>query len=93
MSIFAVIQQNARGEAGTLEVAVRTSGHPSYPVQADVWLIMFPGTAQALCDELGITPEGSNGTAVVLEVSSYYGRANPAIWSWLKQNWQGTLLG
>jgi hypothetical protein len=93
MSIFTVIQQNASGDKGTLDAAVRDSGLSHYPVQPDVWLVKFEGTAAGLCDRLEITPDGAMGTAVVTEVTSYYGRANPAVWSWLRQSWEGAPLG
>ena len=93
MSIFTVIQQVPSGEAGTLEEAIRNSAFPHYPVTPSVWLIRYQGTAVNLCGALGITPDGAYGTAVVTEVGSYYGRANPAIWTWIKQNWDGGPLG
>lgn len=91
MSIFVVIAQNEKGPAGTLSAKVAASGLPSYPLQSDVWLVSSRSTAQELCSTLGIYPEGTYGTAVVTEVGSYYGRANPAIWTWLKANWEGAV--
>ena len=41
------------------------------------------GTAQELSATLGVT-SGTNGAALILEVASYFGRANPNIWSWVK---------
>lgn len=93
MSIFVVVAQSEEGPAGTLAAKVAQSGLPSYPLQDDVWLLSYRGTAQDLCSTLGIYPDGANGTAVVIEVGSYYGRANPAIWTWMKTNWEGTPLG
>jgi len=33
------------------------------------------------------------GSAVVIEAASYFGRANPAIWSWIKTHWEGVEVG
>ena len=93
MSIFVVVQQNATGPAGTLASKITETRLPSYPLSVGVWLIAYRGTAQDLCGVLGIQPDATHGTAVVTEVSSYYGRANPAIWTWIKTNWEGQPLG
>jgi hypothetical protein len=47
------------------------------------WLVSTKGTAQELSAKLGVT-SGDNGAAVIVEVASYFGRANPNIWSWIK---------
>lgn len=93
MSIFVIIAQNEQGPEGSLATKIATSRLPTYPLQSDVWLVAYRGTAVELCTTLGIFPEGGFGTAVVTEVGSYYGRANPAVWSWLKSNWEGAPLG
>jgi hypothetical protein len=46
------------------------------------WFVSAPGTTKELCDQLGIT-DGTNGTAVVVSVASYWGRAHQDIWEWL----------
>jgi hypothetical protein len=48
------------------------------------WLISTTGTAQGLSEKLGVT-NGNNGAAVIFEIASYFGRANPNIWSWIKE--------
>ena len=50
------------------------------------WLVSANRTAKELSDQLGIT-DGSNGSAIVLEVASYFGRADPNVWSWIKLHW------
>jgi len=92
MSIFAIIQQNPAGPSGRLADAIERDGNPSYALSEEVWLYSLPGTAREVSELLGIA-DGSNGSAVVVEVGSYFGRANPAIWSWIKQNWEGTPIG
>ena len=92
MSIFVVVQQNASGPGGTLAKAVADANMPNYKIADGVWLVAHPGTAKDTSEKLGI-PGGTNGTAVVTEVASYFGRANPAIWSWIKQNWEGKAIG
>ncbi|MGH9599934.1 MAG: hypothetical protein ACRD27_08715 [Terracidiphilus sp.] len=48
------------------------------------WLIVLPSTTTTieLSLDLGIT-DGSNGGAIVLSVSSYYGRSSPSTWEWI----------
>ncbi len=92
MSIFVVIQQNASGPSGTLADAIRGSNLQNYKLANGAWLVSGAGTAKDISEKLNI-PGGAIGTAVVTEVASYYGRADPAIWSWIKQNWEGTPIG
>lgn len=46
------------------------------------WLIASIGTAKEMSDKLGVT-DGSNGSAIVLATSSYYGRASNQVWEWI----------
>jgi hypothetical protein len=88
MSIFVVVQQNKSGPKGSLADMIGSIGMPHYALSEGVWLVANDGTARDTCEKLGIA-EGETGTAVVTEVGSYFGRANPAIWSWIKANWGG----
>jgi hypothetical protein len=92
MSIFVVVQQNASGPKGSLAEAITSTGLPSYQLRDGVWLLSNEGTARETSEKIGIA-EGETGTAVVAEVGSYFGRANPAIWTWIKKNWGGQPLG
>lgn len=49
--------------------------------------ISFHGTAQELSNILGVT-DGSNGTGVIVGVSSYYGRGPTNIWDWISSRWE-----
>jgi hypothetical protein len=40
-------------------------------------------TAIEVSNALGIT-DGSNGSAIVVSIGSYYGRASSDIWEWMK---------
>lgn len=51
------------------------------------WLVSAVGvTSQQISEKLGIS-SGENGAAIAVELASYYGRANPNIWTWIKANW------
>lgn len=39
-------------------------------------------TAKDVSDKLGIT-DGSNGSAIVLNIAGYFGRSNPQVWEWI----------
>jgi hypothetical protein len=56
------------------------------------WLISTEGTAQQLSEKLGVT-SGANGAAVIVEMASYFGRANPSIWSWIKDKLEPPVRG
>ena len=87
MAIFAIIKQP--GSADNVGFAVH-SQYPAlhYDLGADAWLVAAQSTAQDVSEKLGIT-SGINGSAIIVEVASYFGRANPAIWTWIKANWEG----
>lgn len=91
MAIFAIIKQPGPGaDLGTAIRAHFPATH--YDLGEGSWLVAAPTTAQDLSNQLEIT-SGINGSNIVVEVASYYGRANPAIWTWMKANWEGTPLG
>jgi hypothetical protein len=46
------------------------------------WIIAANGTSQDVSDRLGVTA-GNTGTAIVVSVSGYYGRAPTNIWEWM----------
>jgi len=90
MSIFAIIKQP--GQTDNVGDSIRMhfpTAH--YTLGADAWLVSATTTAQELSERLGIT-SGISGSAIVIEAASYFGRANPAIWSWIKANWEGPPL-
>ena len=49
------------------------------------WLISAKATAKDVSDKLQIT-DGTSGAALIIEMASYFGRANRAIWTWIKNN-------
>lgn len=93
MAIFMITSQpgpNSEELAGAIANAVGSEN--TFPLGNSSWLVSAQGTAQDLSNRIGIT-EGHAGSAIVIEAASYYGRANPAIWSWIKANWEGAPLG
>ena len=61
-----------------------------YKLQADAgWLINYSGTTVELCNFLGITGQESGehsliGSAMVVPVTTYYGRGPSNMWEWIK---------
>ncbi len=51
------------------------------------WLVSSNQTVKQVSDSIGLT-NGENGAGVIVEVASYFGRANPNIWNWIKNNWE-----
>ena len=56
----------------------------SLEVAPGQWLLVRPSTTTTIdvAGELGIT-DGSVSGAIVLSVSSYYGRSKPSTWEWI----------
>jgi hypothetical protein len=94
MAVFAVIAQPQAGEdPAKLPQAVQALfADNSLLIGAGSWLIAHVGTVQDLSGKLGIT-DGASGAALVFEVGSYFGRANPNIWTWIKTKWEATSGG
>jgi hypothetical protein len=89
MAIFAIIKQPSP-DPTRLEAVIKAkfpTGH--YALSDSAWLIAARGTAVEVSAQLGLGPTPEL-TAVVIEVGSYYGRANPAIWTWIKTNWEAS---
>jgi hypothetical protein len=59
-------------------------GKASYSLPRGNWLIAYQGTSQQLTEELQITGVG-DASGIIMSISSYWGRTNPAVWEWLKQ--------
>lgn len=52
-------------------------------IWAGQWLISATGTTQQISDLLGIGA-GVSGSGIVFSVVTYWGRANPNVWEWMK---------
>lgn len=50
----------------------------------DKFFIRFEGTSNELSEKLGVA-DGSTGTAIILLVTAYHGRAPKSIWEWVAQ--------
>jgi hypothetical protein len=94
MAVFAVIAQPQAGtDAAKLPQAVQALFPNDFLlVGTGSWLIAHAGTVQDLSGKLGIA-DGSNGAALIFEIASYFGRANPNIWTWIKTKWEATSGG
>jgi len=73
------------------EATERTIASDSrYELQADSgWLIHFSGTTVELTNHLGITGQEKGqishvGSAMVIPITSYYGRGPTDMWEWLR---------
>ena len=88
MTIFAVIKQSGPNSEKLAAAVATHFPQQHYDLGNGTWLVAATGTASDVSAKLGITPEGAEGSAVILEIASYYGLANPAIWTWVKTNWE-----
>ena len=88
MAVFAVIVQAESVDAKLAAAIQQHYATANYQLDGDRgWLVAGRGTAQEVSNTLGIT-DGTNGAALVAEMASYFGRANPNIWTWIKDNWE-----
>ena len=54
-----------------------------FELDEDKWFVSFDGISRDLAEKLGIRGEPKIGSGIVIPVTSYSGRANPALWEWL----------
>jgi hypothetical protein len=82
MAVFMVLP---RAPTPKLDAAIQASfPDDSFQLSGNQWMVSFRGTAVALSEKLGIT-DGANGSAVIAQIGSYYGRAPRDVWDWIKQ--------
>lgn len=93
MAVYAIIRQPGPNSEKLEESLIAGYGPDKVlNVGPETWLVAASGTAMNVSEHVGIT-SGHAGSALVLEVGSYFGRANPSIWSWIKANWEGPPIG
>lgn len=88
MAIFLLAQTSLVDTSKLAKKLQKMFPDEHYVAGAGAWLVSTEGTAQNLSQELGIS-EGEITSVIVAEISSYHGRADPAIWSWIKEKWEG----
>jgi hypothetical protein len=83
MAVFVVLSRTPNPRLD--QVIKEKFANDAMQLSENQWLVSFSGTAVALSTDLGITGEGGNtGSAIVAQISSYYGRASSAVWDWIK---------
>jgi hypothetical protein len=95
MTVFVIIPQpnpNASRLPGAIKAAFPGPDAVYDLDEGKGWLVSSTGTAQSVSEKLGITT-GENGGALVIEMASYFGRANPNIWSWIRSSLEKPVNG
>jgi hypothetical protein len=85
ITIFAIVGASDPEKLGEALNDNFAGNYIQIPRGANYFVVASPQiavTAKQISDKLGIT-DGSNGSAVVLNVAGYYGRTDPEIWEWL----------
>ena len=84
MAVFAVVQPQIKSNP-PLEEKIKS--YPYLKVRDGFWFIEAKTTAQDVSTALGIS-SGETGAAIIMKVSSYYGRADTSIWDWMQTHWE-----
>lgn len=90
MSIFPLAKTRRENFAAVDEQLQEVFPDDYYSMRNGSWLVSTEGTAKGLSRKLGIS-DGDITAVIVVEVDSYHVRADPAIWSWIKDKWEGQL--
>lgn len=91
MTIFAVISQPSPNLAKLPEAVAKAYPDNFLKLNEQVWVVASKDPIQDVSKK--ILGEGENGAAVIVEVGSYFGRAAPTVWSWIKSKWEATANG
>jgi hypothetical protein len=92
MTLFAIIQESGANSDKLAASISKLYPDATYVIDSRAWVVSDTLTAKGVSDKLGIS-DGENGSALIFEVASYFGRSNPAIWSWMKSKWEGAPSG
>jgi len=81
MTLFAILGHN--DDPKLAAALVRHFPNDHLRIGQGQWLLAGKNTTVDVSNLLGIT-DGSNGSAIVVSISSYYGRASTNVWEWMK---------
>lgn len=82
MSLFAILLP---AENPKLIAAIKEKFPDHYEITSTQWMIFAKGTAQQISDKLGVSiKENPIGSAVILVIAGYWGRAATDLWEWMK---------
>jgi hypothetical protein len=82
MSLFAVLLPK---ETPELVKIIKEKFPENYEINPTQWIISAKGTVKQVSDTLGVSvKENPTGSAVVLGISGYWGRASTDLWDWMK---------
>lgn len=85
-TIFAIIGAEP---TQAIERAIKAKFPDDYlEVGTGQWLVADEGTSVSVTQKLGLADKDHpTGSALVLAVSSYYGRKGPVVWEWIRSKW------
>lgn len=90
MAVFLVTPLSTNHELLRAAISSKFQAADFYELQAGAgWLVSAPGTTVEVSNHIGITGQAEGqpallGSALVTNVSSYYGRGPTIMWEWIK---------
>lgn len=90
MPIYLAIPLISESDLLNTAVELHVEASDRYKLQADRgWLVRYEGTTRELCDKIGLTGQAKGeqspvGSALIVPVTTYYGRGPSEMWEWLK---------
>lgn len=84
MSQVFIVIVNSNGDAvlEKLRTAV-ADPHDIFKIDKDKFAVAYSGTSRDLSEVAGIRSEPSIASGIVFPITTYSGRADPALWEWL----------
>lgn len=88
MAVFAVIHQ-PDGDPGTIDAALNKKFKDNvFRLTGDAWLVAAKGTAKEVSEDIGFGNSGGPGSAIVIELGSYFGYTQKNVWEWISKKWE-----
>lgn len=90
MAVYIAVPLTTTSTALNSAVVQHIDQHDRYQLQSERgWLIKFNGTSIELSNHIGLTGQETGapspiGSAIIVPVSTYYGRGPGDMWEWIK---------
>jgi hypothetical protein len=92
MAVFVVVSVPPKNATALAQAVATNFENESLRLSDESWLVSTTETAEAVSKKIGVLG-GAVGSAVVLGVNGYFGRANPTVWAWLKAKMEQPVSG
>lgn len=78
-----IVTKNEREVFSRLCKNIESPKSNIFKIDEDKFAVAFDGTSRDLVEKAGIRSDPSIGSGIAFPITTYSGRADPALWEWL----------